>query len=247
LGIKAITFDFWHTLLTEQPNVLGLYQNKRKSILMEMFPEHHARLETDLAGACKTESESHHRIWEQEHRTLPAVERVSTILNHLEFTITEPALTTIVTRWEEGILDHPPVVIEGARETLEELSKHYRLGIISDVGFSPGRVLKRILADNDLVDYFDSLIFSDEAGRAKPHIEVFQRAADSLSATPDTMVHIGDLERTDVTGAKQAGFRAIRFVGITPMEEGETTIADCIATKLTDIPALIAGFDRDDA
>ena len=244
MGIKAITFDFWHTLLTEQPNVFGLYQTKRKHILKEMFPEHHDRLETHLAIACKTEAERHHRIWEQEHRTLPATERVSRILNHLEFSVSDSALATIVTRFEEGILDHPPVVIEGARETLEELSKRYRLGIISDVGFSPGRVLKRILADNDLVDYFDSLIFSDEAGRAKPHIEVFQRAADSLSATPDTMVHIGDLERTDVLGAKQAGFRAIRFVGVTPMEEGETTMADCIATKLTDIPELVARFDK---
>lgn len=174
---------------------------------------------------------------------MPAVERVSTILNHLEVAVSEPALATIVARFEEGILEHPPLLIPGAREALSTLAQSYRLGIISDVGFSPGRVLKQVLADNDLLHLFDSLVFSDEAGRAKPHIEVFERTARSLSAEHGEMVHIGDLERTDIIGARQAGYRAIRFVGVTPMEEGETTIADFVTDDLTHIPRLVEMFD----
>lgn len=208
-------------------------------MLAEMFPEHGPRLESDLARVCSLEAETHQRIWQEEHRTLPALERVSTILSHLEVAVSEPMLATIVARFEEGILEHPPVLIEGARETLTRLAERYRLGIISDVGFSPGRVLKQVLADNDLLDVFDSLVFSDEAGRAKPHIEVFERTARSLSAEHGAMVHVGDLERTDIIGAKQAGYRAIRFVGITPMEEGETTAADFVTDDLTDIPRLV--------
>lgn len=204
-----------------------------------MFPQHGSRLETELARACSIEAESHHRIWQDEHRTLPTAERVSTILNHLDVAVSAPVLATIVARFEEGILEHPPVLIAGAREALSSLAQRYRLGIISDVGFSPGRVLKQVLADNDLLDAFDSLVFSDEAGRAKPHIEVFERTARSLSAEHGAMVHVGDLERTDIIGAKQAGYRAIRFTGITPMEEGETTIADFVTDDLTDIPRLV--------
>ena len=170
---------------------------------------------------------------------MPVTERVSTILGHLDFAVSEPMLATIVARFEEGILEHPPVLIAGAREALSSLAHRYRLGIISDVGFSPGRVLKQVLADNDLLDVFDSLVFSDEAGRAKPHIEVFERAARSLSAEHGAMVHVGDLERTDIIGARQAGYRAIRFTGITPMEEGETTIADFVTDNLSDIPRLV--------
>jgi putative hydrolase of the HAD superfamily len=239
LRIKAISFDFWHTLFTEQPGAFRLYQHRRRSLLAEMFPQHGSRLETELARACSIEAESHHRIWQDEHRTLPTAERVSTILDHLDVAVSEPVLATIVARFEEGILEHPPVLIGGAREALSSLAQRYRLGIISDVGFSPGRVLKQVLADNDLLDAFDSLVFSDEAGRAKPHIEVFQRTARSLSAEPGAMVHVGDLERTDIIGAKQAGYRAIRFTGITPMEEGETTIADFVTDDLTDIPRLV--------
>jgi len=104
-------------------------------------------------------------------------------------------------------------------------------------------VLKRVLAGHDLLHLFDSLVFSDEAGRAKPHREVFERAARSLSADPREMVHIGDLERTDIIGAKQAGYHAIRFTGITAMEEGERTIADFVTDDLTDIPRLVGMLD----
>lgn len=239
MHIKAISFDFWHTLFTEQPGAFRRYQHRRRSLLAEMFPQHGSRLETDLARACSIEEEAHQLIWKEEHRTLPVTERVSTILGYLDFAVSEPMLATIVARFEEGILEHPPVLIAGAREALSRLARRYRLGIISDVGFSPGRVLKQVLADNDLLDVFDSLVFSDEAGCAKPHIEVFERTARSLSAEPEAMVHVGDLERTDIIGAKQAGYRAIRFTGITPMGEGETTAADFVTDDLTDIPRLV--------
>jgi len=239
LKIKAISFDFWHTLFTEEPEAFRVYKHRRRSLLAEMFPQHDSRLDADLARACSIEAQAHERIWQEEHRTLPVTERVSAILNHLEFTVSEPMLATIVERFEEGILEYPPVLIDGAREALNSLAKRYRLGIISDVGFSPGRVLKRVLADNNLLEMFDSLVFSDEAGRAKPHLEVFQRTARSLSAKPEEMVHVGDLERTDIIGAKQAGYHAIRFTGITPMGEEERTVADFVTDDLTDISRLV--------
>ncbi len=239
MAIKAISFDFWHTLFTEQPGAFLQYQHRRRSLLAEMFPQHGPGFDTDLMRACSIEAETHQRIWQEEHRTLPATERVSAILNHLEVAVSEPTLSTIVARFEEGILEHPPVLIAGARQALGILAQRYGLGIISDVGFSPGRVLKQVLAENELLDVFDSLVFSDEAGRAKPHIEVFQRTASSLSAEPCEMVHVGDLERTDIVGAKQAGYRAIRFTGITQMEDGEATMADFVTDDLTDIPELV--------
>jgi putative hydrolase of the HAD superfamily len=168
---------------------------------------------------------------------------VAAILAHLEVTLSEPSLSELVVKFEELLLERPPILIDGAAEVLKELSKHYRLGIISDVGFSPGRVLKQVLAAHGLVDLFDSLVFSDEAGRAKPHLEVFERAARSLSAEPGEMVHVGDLERTDIIGAKSAGYRAIRFTGITQMDEDESSIADFVTDDLTEIPKLVEMLD----
>jgi putative hydrolase of the HAD superfamily len=239
LPIKAISFDFWHTLFTEQSDASLLYQHRRRNMLANALLACRDFADGELERACAVESQSHVRIWQEQHRTVLASERVGRILAQLEVCLPDESLSALVAGFEELLLEHPPILIDGAREALTELSERYRLGIISDVGFSPGRVLKQVLGNNDLLHLFDSLVFSDEAGRAKPHLEVFTRAAQSLSAEPGEMVHVGDLERTDIIGARQAGYRAIRFIGITPMEPGETTIADMVTDDLRAIPALV--------
>ena len=133
-------------------------------------------------------AEAHHKIWHDEHRTLAAAERVGRILTHLGVSLPDEALAELVSSFEEGLLEHPPVLVAGAREALERLSERYRLGIISDVGFSPGRVLKYVL--------------------------------------------------------EQAGYHAIRFTGVTPMLEDETTIADFVTADLTDVPRLVGMIDQ---
>jgi HAD superfamily hydrolase (TIGR01549 family) len=239
LPIKAVSFDFWHTLFTEQPGAFLLYQDKRRSLLANALLSYRNFADAELERACVVEAESHFMIWQDQHRTSLASERVGRILSHLEVCLPDESLSELVVSFEELLLEHPPILIGGAREALTQLSERYRLGIISDVGFSPGRVLKQVLAAHDLLHLFDSLVFSDEAGRAKPHLEVFKRTARSLSVEPGEMVHVGDLERTDIIGAKQAGHGAIRFTGITSMEEGETTIADFVTDDLTDVPSLV--------
>jgi FMN hydrolase / 5-amino-6-(5-phospho-D-ribitylamino)uracil phosphatase len=239
MEIKAVSFDFWHTLFTERPGAFLLYQHRRRSLLEEAVLTCRNVDHAELEQACRLESESHNSVWREQHRTLAAAERVARILAHLEVSLPEAALACLVASFEKGILEHPPMLVDGAREALETLSRSYRLGIISDVGFSPGRVLKRVLADHDLLDIFDSLVFSDEAGRSKPHTKVFERTARALSAEPEEIVHIGDLEHTDIVGAKRAGYHAIRFTGVTPMEEYETTIADYVTDDLRDVARLI--------
>lgn len=239
MGIKAVSFDFWHTLFTEQPGAFLLYKQRRHILLSEAVLSCRDVAHAELEHACQLEALAHNSIWREEHRTLAASERVTRILTNLDVSLSDTALAALVESFEEGILEHPPVPVDGAREILETLSGRYRLGIISDVGFSPGRMLKRILADHNLVNLFDSLVFSDEAGRSKPHGDVFEYAARALSAKPEEIIHIGDLEHTDIVGAKRAGYSAIRFTGVTPMEETETTIADYVTDDLRDVARLI--------
>ncbi|HJZ69982.1 MAG TPA: HAD family hydrolase [Blastocatellia bacterium] len=239
MSIEAISFDFWNTLFTEQPGGFLLYKARRRRLLEEALCAYGDVNAADLERACHVEAEHHSRIWRDEHRTCATSERVGRILNQLDVCLPEAPLADLVARFEEGILEHPPVPIEGAVDVLGQLSRRYRLGIISDVGFSPGRVLKQVLAHHGLLDLFDSLVFSDEAGRSKPHTEVFQRTCRSLSAEPAGIVHIGDLEHTDVIGAKRAGYRAIRFTGVTPMEEDATTLADFVTDDLRKLPRLV--------
>jgi FMN phosphatase YigB (HAD superfamily) len=239
LAIRAVSFDFWNTLFTESPGGFNLYKSRRRRLLAEALRDCGDYTDEQLEQACSTESESHNKVWRNEHRTLTTTERLARVLAHLEACLPDQVMAGLVNAYEEGIFERPPVLIEGVRPSLERLRGRYRLGIISDVGFSPGRVLKKVLEQNGLLDMFDSLVFSDEAGCSKPHVKVFQRTAEKLSAAPGEIVHIGDLEFTDIIGAKQAGYRAIRFVGITPMDENERTIADHVTADFLDVPRLI--------
>jgi putative hydrolase of the HAD superfamily len=243
LAIRAISFDFWNTLFTEQPGGFEFYQSGRRRLLAEALRGCGEYTDEQLEQACSLESESHIQVWRNEHRTLPTAERIARVLTHLETCLPDQVVSELVNAYEEGILERPPVLIDGVREAVEQLAGLYRLGIISDVGFSPGRVLKKVLQQNGLLDFFDSLVFSDEAGCSKPHIKVFQRTAEKLSADPREIVHIGDLEYTDIVGAKQAGYHAIRFVGITPMAEGEKTIADHVTADFAEVPGIIRTLD----
>lgn len=240
MAIKAISFDFWNTLFAESPGGFKLYQQTRRRLLKDALQEQGENFtDEQIEQATQAEAESHHLIWTQEHRTLTAGQRLLRILDNLQTSLPDEAMTRIVNRYEEGIYERPPVLIDGARQVIKELSKHYRLGIISDIGFSPGRVLRNLMRDENILDAFDSLVFSDEAGHSKPHPQVFARTSRRLAAPPTEIVHIGDLEHTDIIGAKRANYFAIRFAGVTPMQEDEKTIADVVTTDFSEIPQII--------
>jgi HAD superfamily hydrolase (TIGR01549 family) len=245
VGIKAVSFDFWNTLFTEPPGGFKFYDERRRQLLSDALRACGNFTDEQIARACQSEAELHLRIWREEQRTPTTAERLGRILAQLGARLSACVTAELVRAYEEGVLERPPVLVAGAREVIEQLSGRFRLGIISDVGFSPGRVLKEVLRMNKLIEAFDALVFSDEVGRSKPHTELFKKAARLLRSEPRDMVHIGDLEHTDVIGAKGAGCCAIRFIGVTPMSEDEQTLADGIAEDLREVPMIIQALHRD--
>jgi FMN phosphatase YigB (HAD superfamily) len=110
-------------------------------------------------------------------------------------------------------LKHPPLLLPGAKEALYELSQNYYLALISDTAFSPGRVLKRVMENDGIAEYFTMLSFSDETGVSKPHARAYEVALSKTDCKPYECLHIGDIERTDIAGAKSFGMRSILFAG----------------------------------
>jgi putative hydrolase of the HAD superfamily len=55
------------------------------------------------------------------------------------------------------------------------------------------------------------LVFSDEAGVPKPNRRVFELALGPLGVHPERALHVGDLRRTDVAGARALGMRSVRI------------------------------------
>jgi HAD superfamily hydrolase (TIGR01549 family) len=96
---------------------------------------------------------------------------------------------------------------QGVRNTLETLiNRGLPVGLISD--YPLGLKLEG-MGLGDLP--FTAFIGSEEVGALKPHPASFLRAAEKLGVEPGGVLHVGDREDCDVTGALAAGMRAALF------------------------------------
>ena len=95
-----------------------------------------------------------------------------------------------------------------ARELLQYLSLRYTLTVLSN-GFR--EVQYRKLDNAGLRSFFDHIVLSDDVGFLKPHSGIFRHALALLSATPDSVVMIGDNYEADICGAARVGIKQIYF------------------------------------
>lgn len=133
-------------------------------------------------------------------------------------------------------------VVDGAREALLAVREAgIPTALICDTGFTPGRHARRFLDEHGLK--LDHYFFSDEVGVPKPYPPIFEAALRATGASPEQAVHIGDLRRTDIAGARNAGMATIRFVGVhnDAWDEADSTgeEADVVLERWSDLPGLL--------
>ncbi|MFC1670093.1 HAD family hydrolase [Spirochaetota bacterium] len=214
--IRAITFDLWDTIFCDNTDEAKrqsagrLSKSLERRFLVHRFLEKHKSVDKKLIDAVYDKIDNEFkREWNVHHTTWTVEERISKILNELNRELPEQEKTELIKLHEEMELEFRPDVVRGVREALVSLQGKYKLGVISDTIFSPGRVLRELLRDEGLYDFFEVCIFSDEAGKSKPHPLVFESALKSFAIEPHELVHIGDRELKDIEGAKNIGARAI--------------------------------------
>jgi putative hydrolase of the HAD superfamily len=84
-------------------------------------------------------------------------------------------------------------------------SRGLKLGIISNWD----ERLRPLLRQLNLARFFQTIVVSCEIGAYKPSPAIFNRAAESLTSPPASILHIGDNPVLDVDGATSAGFQAL--------------------------------------
>jgi putative hydrolase of the HAD superfamily len=201
--IKAVTFDLWNTLIHTKNYAEYRLPQLKRFIQANNIELDDAKL-LDVYQAGFRHSVELHKTSGRRH--IQAYEIVEHVINQVGLN-GRCDYGTLVKDYEEAVLKDPPVLKDGARETLETLHGKLKIGLISDSGVSPGRAMRKILGDYGVLRFFDATVFSDEVGFCKPNDVIFRVALETLKVKPEEALHVGDLIKNDIQGAKRIGMQ----------------------------------------
>ncbi len=237
--IKLITFDLWNTLISENGVDLTGYRVNR---VLPIFEEHSIKNinEPMLRDAFADSWKMFMYEWETRHYTPTTASMLMVAFEKLGIKPSDMLFERVLQEMETILLDAPVGLIEGTESILNDLKMNYRLALISDTGFTPGKYLRQLLKKLGIFNLFNVMAFSDEIGVSKPDRRMFDYVLKECRIEPNEAIHIGDLLRTDIAGASNAGMRSVHFrKEIFIKEEPGTAVPSFVADNAEDIPELV--------
>ena len=244
-NIQAVTFDLWDTIIVDESDepkritkgLLSKYLTRRK--LVWDFLKKHESIRKELVDTSYAATDAAFRkVWYDQNVTWQVDERLEIVLKGVGRTLPQEEMAELVRLHEEMELEVQPDLAPGIVEAIRELHGKYKLGVISDTIFSSGIVLRKILQDNDIEQYFDVFIFSDEMGYSKPDSRVFTAAAEGLGVDITKIVHVGDRDAKDIKGPQGLGAKGI-YTTVVNDRGSNTTSADAICRDYANLVEII--------
>ena len=204
--IQAITFDLWNTLFANK-----FYTDRRLHHFFQFLQERNVFLPFDnIKNAFDRKFHFSEVTFEEiEFRHIYIEERISNVLKDISIEISLADLDILKQELEIMMLQDPPLLKKGVKKALEILAPDYKIGLISNTGVTPGRILSKILDQYNIFQLFDVSVFSDETGLFKPHPKMFEIPLKKFNCQPQNAIHIGDMLETDIKGAKEYNMQAI--------------------------------------
>ena len=243
--IRTVSFDLWDTVFiddSDEPKraAAGLPTKAvQRRTLVQQFLERHAPIPRELVDRCYDTADAAFReVWYGQNVTWPVRTRLGILLQGLGRKLPENELAELVCLHEDMELEFKPDLLPGIGEALKSLQGKYKLAVISDAIFSPGRALRELLGHYGLLNYFDYFVFSDEVGYSKPDPRAFHAVAKNTGCALEEIVHLGDREAKDVDGPHAAGARAI-LVPIAKDRGGPNSKADAVCRDFRELPAIL--------
>jgi len=244
--ITTLTFDFWNTLYSADGGAMDKVRPRRLQALQTMLRSCGIDpIDEELQQAYRAGFDAYLEAW-REGVHFGAAEQVRFILRH--FAVDAPSagdglVARTALEIEESSLLAPLRFLPGVRETIPALvAAGCRLGIISDTSLTPGRLLRRFLEEDGLLEHFSALTFSDETGYTKPDRRMFDKTLATLGGRPADAAHVGDTPRTDIAGARAVGMIAIRCAGA--VDHQEAPEADFVISDHREIPAILDRLEQ---
>jgi putative hydrolase of the HAD superfamily len=239
--IEAVTFDFWNTIAQVPP---GVMPEARRRAVVAACEEAGLGIEPTLLAASLDEVRLRwERSWGEGVHLHPR-EGAEMLVRALGVEDGDGRL--IAGAFLGAIREVDLELAPDIRPALEALGERgVRLGIVCDVGFSGGSLLRGLLEREELLDHFGGWSFSDETGHYKPAPQSFEAALSSLGARPQAAMHVGDLRRTDVAGAAALGMRTARYRGLNDDRDDEAGAeADFVIDSHAELVAIVERLSR---
>jgi FMN phosphatase YigB (HAD superfamily) len=239
VAVRAVTFDYWNTLCRARP-AAALARRKaawRAVAVERRLPVAGEVLDTVLDHVTAL----HHEGWTagvqftMDHALEAAGELLAEVLGPGDLEALRTAWMDASDRADVSLTPHCAAVLDALR------ARGVRIGIVCDVGLTPSVLLRAFLEHHEILSRFDHWSFSDEVGVYKPDVAIFRHALAGLGAEPHEALHIGDIRRTDIAGARAAGMHAVRYRGVA--DDDDDTVADA-ATVLDDLRDLVGVLDQ---
>ncbi|HVF33466.1 MAG TPA: HAD family hydrolase [Acidimicrobiales bacterium] len=237
VGIEAVTFDFWNTLVVDG-GTAG--RDHRLDAWMGVLEDSGFAVERGALDAAMAASwDVFLEAW-RSNRQYTHVEAAVDILDQLGHRVPPDVHDRLLASFHYDETDSPSLT-EGVAECLAVLHGNgVRLGIICDVGMTPSTALRDILSRYDVLQFFSHWSFSDEVGAYKPAGEIFAHALAGLGGVaPAAAAHVGDLKRTDVAGALAFGMTAVRYAGSFDDSASEGPEATFVIASHADLPGVL--------
>jgi putative hydrolase of the HAD superfamily len=238
MTIEAVTFDLWDTLVHNKN-----YGDYRLPELDRILRSCGITLSDEaLRGAYMSGFRYSSRVIPAEcYKHVETHEIVDKVLETVGISSPE-AREELVKIYEEAILCDPPQLKEGVFGALDYVEGRYKIGLVSVTGVSPGRIIRTILRDHGILDYFDVLTFSDEVKLVKPNPGLFKACLKELKVAPEKAVHVGDSFKRDIVGAIDAGMRTI-WVKTREQEQKPDYIPDGVIGSLLEFPDALSALE----
>jgi HAD superfamily hydrolase (TIGR01549 family) len=220
-NLVAVTFDMHQTLLRDpDPDRLTAHRAQAVQAWLEV------RGGRPPAGfvhrALASLEEDSERSW-REGRHFGAREAAPHLLRRLGIPCDASTAGQLADLLEEPYAEWRLEAAPDALQTLEALRRAgMRLGIVSNLGYVPARLVRRELERAGLMRLLEpaAVVFSEDVGVYKPRPAIFQAALDALGADPEQAAHVGDSGQNDVAGAAALGMFTVRYRGTQDDDRG---------------------------
>lgn len=204
------SFDLWLTLIKSHPE----FKAKRVELFSSFFNVD--KPIEEVAKTVKYYDDLCNTINEVTGGNIDTFEIYLMILGALNVdvkSLNREKLNEFYNKSEELFLEYRPVVIfENIHDFFEDIKNQGKtINILSNTGFIKGTTMRKFLIHENLDQYIDFHIYSDEMNCSKPNPLIFQEVKKNIKDQDlpmNRILHIGDNPVADYQGAKNFGFSA---------------------------------------